>query len=501
MNLQTSPTATTRTRPPRPRAHLLAAVLLGALAATACGGDDAAPDDNQTVTSCEVTAPSCDATDIEGQLACVPGLTATRNEAGDTGGPTPRQRFDLTLEQPIDHADLSVGTFTQHAVLYVAGAEAPMVFYTSGYHLGGYLSEPALIFGTNQIEIEHRFFGPSTPSPRDWSKLTIRQQALDEHRWVRALRFMFPGGWINTGGSKGGKTATFHRKLSPCDFDGTLAYVAPFTPQLADPRYEAFLNQVGGDEQAACRASWVEFQRLALTRRDDIVPLMGGTYAHLGSADVAFEHLIIEAPWAFWQYIGPDYEDYNCETIPDETASDEEILDYLDVVVGIDYLVSDATIEDYAAYYYQAATQLGDYLPPESLIADLLRYPGTDTSQTYAPKDVDLPYDNSAVIDTLAWVADEATDIAFIYGEFDPWTAGAIAAPTRTAVQKYEVARGNHGAGLFEMAPEDRATLMASLSTWLGTPPVIDFANAQKVMAPARVPHRAAAYDPQRLRH
>lgn len=489
--------------PSSPLAVRVAGLALLAFAAQACGDDvvDAPPDNNQTVISCEVTAPSCAATDIEGQLACVPGLTATRKAAGDiTEGTTPLQRYDLTLQQPIDHDDLSLGTFTQHAILYVAGANAPMVFYTSGYHLGGYLSEPAVLYGANQIEIEHRFFGPSTPSPRDWGKLSIRQQALDEHRWVRALRFMFPGGWMNTGTSKGGETATFHRKLIPCDFDGTLAYVAPFTPQLADPRYEAFLHQIGGEEQAACREAWLDFQRMALTRRDDIVPWLDGTFTHLGGADVAFEHLVIEAPWAFWQYLGPDYEGLNCETIPDDSASDEEILAYLDLIVGVDYLVSDAAIEHYAAFYYQAATEQGDYLPPESLLADLLRYPGTDTSRTYAPKHIELPYDNTAVLETLAWVADEATDIAFIYGEFDPWTAGAIATPTRDAVQKYLVARGNHDTGISEMAVEDRAELIANMSTWLGTQPVTDFATAQKVMAPARVPRRAAAYDAQRLR-
>ena len=57
----------------------------------------------------------------------------------------------------------------------------------------------------NQISIEHRFFGESRPEPADWSKCMIEQMAADQHAIIAALRTVYDGACLTTGGSKGGE--------------------------------------------------------------------------------------------------------------------------------------------------------------------------------------------------------------------------------------------------------------------------------------------------------
>src|SRR5262245_45713911 len=100
----------------------------------ACGGDDdssAMPDasaepDAAVPMACSRAweAPAgCTATDVPGKLACIPGLTF--QERPDM--PLPGYiRYDLTFEQPIDHARPELGTFRQRAMLMLAAADRPM---------------------------------------------------------------------------------------------------------------------------------------------------------------------------------------------------------------------------------------------------------------------------------------------------------------------------------------------------------------------------------------
>ncbi|MCW7990886.1 tripeptidyl aminopeptidase, partial [Streptomyces platensis subsp. clarensis] len=76
-------------------------------------------------------------------------------------------------------------------------------------------SEPTKIIDGNQVSMEYRYFTPSRPTPTDWKKLDIRQDANDQHRIFRALHRIYDKNWIDTGGSKGGMTATYYRRFFP----------------------------------------------------------------------------------------------------------------------------------------------------------------------------------------------------------------------------------------------------------------------------------------------
>ena len=140
--------------------------------------------------------------------------------------------YVLHFEQPVDHADPEGPRFLQEvSLLHHDEVHRPMVVHTSGYwdYYLDHVVELTGLLGANQISIEHRFFGESRPEPADWTKLTIEQMAEDQHAIVGALRQLYEGAFLTTGGSKGGMTAIYYRRFFPDDVEGTVPYVAPIS--------------------------------------------------------------------------------------------------------------------------------------------------------------------------------------------------------------------------------------------------------------------------------
>src|SRR5262249_7560777 len=132
------------------------------------------------------------------------------------------------------------------------------------------------VLGANQLFVEHRFFPPSTPTPLDWTDLTIFQAAGDHHRIFTALKPLLPKKWAASGASKGGMTAVYYRFFYPHDMDVTVPYVAPNSYSTHDPRYVRFLEHVG---PADCRAKLKAAQRAILSHRAEITARMAAEAA------------------------------------------------------------------------------------------------------------------------------------------------------------------------------------------------------------------------------
>jgi PS-10 peptidase S37 len=415
--------------------------------------------------------PGCAATDLEGKLRCIPGLTVTPQEL--TPPLTGYRRFDLVLDQPIDHDHPELGTLQQRAMLLHISDTAPMVLTTSGYGLGSRngLTEITRQLNANQIAYEHRYFGPSRPVPTDWSKLDIRQAAFDAHRFVEALHWLYPGHWVNTGGSKGGMTSVYQRRFYPCDVDATVAYVAPTSITTTDAAYIAFLEQVGGSERAICRADLVAFQRRLLEQRAEIVPKVQGTFVQI-DVDKAFELAVIELNFAFWQYTAPDDLEVGCSAIPPASATPEQMLAFLEFHSSPDVLAGEGSLDFYHAYYHQAAAQLGAPAPYEAPLADLLRYSGADVPASFIPAGEVAAFDTAAMLDINNWVASDGERMMFIYGELDPWSSREFVPSARDS-HRFIVNGGNHGARISQLAEADRNEAMSLLARWLGVPTTV----------------------------
>ena len=161
--------------------------------------------------------------DILELLKRIPGLTVTEKPTSLTD----YRFFQLELDQPVDHERPDGARFKQRLSLLHRDRRAPVVLHTSGYNASFFSrsgrTELTSLLSANQIDFEHRYFLPSRPSPADWKYLTIKQAASDSHLIVKIFRTIYGGRFLNTGASKGGMTAVYHRRFYPADVDATAA--------------------------------------------------------------------------------------------------------------------------------------------------------------------------------------------------------------------------------------------------------------------------------------
>jgi hypothetical protein len=411
------------------------------------------------------------------KLQSVPGLTVVEERPA----PAPYRFFVLDFEQLIDHAAPSGGTFRQRLTLMHRDVAQPVVLSSTGYDLP---SSPFAIgltrtLGGNQLMMEHRFFGTSRPSRVDWSKLTIWQAATDFHRVVAAFKTIYPARWISTGGSKGGMTAVYHRRFYPDDVNGTVAYSAPNDVDDAeDSAYERFFEQVGTPE---CRAAVEAVQVEALKRRDRLVPLYAAwavaknrTFeAFIGDVDRAFEYVVTEAAWDFWQD-SDFWEETNpqtgCAPVPTVTATDETLLAWFDAVAGLDD-PTDEGLERYVPYYYQAGTQLGMQTFHVSHLREYLRYPDQTRARTFVPREIPMVFENQAMADIDAWVQSTGRELMFIYGENDPWAAERFRVGPGQDSYIYVAPGAAHSVTISVLAAPQQTEALETVRRWAGVSP------------------------------
>jgi len=406
--------------------------------------------------------------DIGERLGDVPGVASVEEVATNTNG---YRYYVLQFDQPVDHADPGGPHFLQKVSLLHKDLTAPMVAWTSGY-TDYYLDRPVeltVLMGSNQISIEHRYFAGSRPENPDWSKLTIEQMAHDEHVIITALRGLYDGAFITSGGSKGGMTAIYHRRFYPDDVDGTVPYVAPISFGAPDARYNGYLDTLGPMEcRQAVRDAAVE---MLANRRDEIsaLAMAQATENQLSYTRILFapavESAIVSLEWSFWQYLGVGA----CVDVPAVTATDQEMFDFLDLVSPVSDN-EDSRIADFDAYYYQAYFQLGypeggaAYLDPYLMFTDADYLNALPTTQP--------AYDGGAAMaDIDQWVRTEGNRLLFVYGAWDPWTGGAFELGDATESSKYIQAEGSHSARITRLATADRDAAFATIEAWTGVAP------------------------------
>ncbi|MCP4746392.1 MAG: peptidase [Desulfobacteraceae bacterium] len=402
-------------------------------------------------------------------LGSIPAMTV--NElTNDPYIPDGHCGFKLSFDQPLDHQNPAGQRFTQTMVLSHRSRTAPLVMRTLGYYLRYSPSELTVLLNGNQLSIEHRFFNESMPDPVIWDFLTIKQAAADHHRIVKAIRPYYTGAWLSTGISKGGMTASYHRRFYPDDVNGTISYVAPLSFSRKDERYDYFLEQVG---DPACRDKLVDFQIEALNRRSAMEKRMKllGTYNRWpGGVAQAFDYIISEFYYAFWQYQPPS----RCNYIPPVTADDNTLYAFIEDIVGVASW-EDSRMSIFEPYYYQAYRQLGYPLLYTRPIDHLLQYDPNDylpyIPQQIAPPE---PFEQAAMLDIYNWVSRDARRFMSLYGTFDPWTAGAY--PTGHESESREVYRfmapeGNHRISILDLTEDERNKALQVLANWTGVEP------------------------------
>ncbi len=353
-----------------------------------------------------------------------------------------KQKYQLFVEQPIDHSNPSVGTFRQKVILFHNAFENPMVLVTEGYTSRGanprYDNELCHLFNTNMIEVEHRYFEDSVPFMQDdttiteetlnWDYMTARNEAADLHRVNQLFKKIYTGKWIATGISKGGQTAMFYTTYYPNDIDVSVPYVGPVCKGAEDGRHEPFLREFVGTEKD--REILQNFQMEFLKRREKIQPMMEelsakNSYKYRMPLSAIYDYCVLEFPFAFWQW------GYKTDIVPDPaTATDKEMFDFLVKTSGPDYFAEGGST---APFFVQAAKELGYYGYDTKPFKGLLTIKDAEgyLHKIFLPQSQEFKFDKYLYKDIVKFLDTTSSKMVFIYGEFDPWSAVMPVAPVK----------------------------------------------------------------------
>ena len=208
-----------------------------------------------------------------------------------------------------------------------------------------------------------------------------------------------------------------------------------------------------------------------LQRRAEILPTVTGEFTFLGSKDVGFEHATIEMPFVFWQYGNPEDVAFGCAKVPNQLASTDDLALFLSNISDPSGYNDDG-LKGFVPYFYQSAAELGAPGSKLGHLAALLQHPYT--LEQYLPAGVQVEYTDATMHDVHDWVAAQGQGVMFVYGEFDPWTAGAFRDLNSTEGSDNHwllVPGGNHGANFTLLQGKQKTAAMTVLSRWLNKAP------------------------------
>lgn len=378
---------------------------------------------------------------------------------------TYKEGYEILITQPVDHKNPKSKKFTQRIFLSHIDFSQPMVFVTEGYSANrNSKTELSRILGVNQIIVEHRYFGKSVPENLDWKYLTIEQAANDHHKIVELFKKLYTGKWVNTGVSKGGQTTLYHRYFFPNDVDVSVPYVAPINLAQEDPRIYMFLNSVGTEE---CREKIKKFQRAFLTKRDEVRTLLmkDAEQQNIQIAwdyDFVLEYMTLEYSFAFWQW-----GQTKCEDIPSPDASAEELYNHMKASNPL-YFFTEQAMKDFGPFYVQAYNEVGYYGYDLAPFKDLLVEIKDGSNIMLVPEGAKVEYNCSSLQKVNTWLQKEASNILYIYGGNDTWSATSIQLLGENNCVKMVKKGGAHGTNIRSFEGEEKELIYSTLKNWLG---------------------------------
>jgi len=378
------------------------------------------------------------------------------------------KKFELLFIQPIDHKNLERGSFEQRVFLSHLSFESPTLIITEGYAAGyannpRYLNELAGLLKTNQVCVEHRYFGTSVPEIIEWDCLNTFNAATDHHQIVTILKNLYHKKWINTGISKGGQTAMYHRYYYPNDVDITVGYVCPLNFSIEDKRVYRFLNEVS---DSTSRNKIHDYQYEMLKNKSKYVK----TFENLSnkrnltypvSMMEAYELTVLEYSFAFWQW-----GNVSVSFIPSPPSSSKSMVNHLDKVAGIDW-ISNEGIKRLQPFFYQALTEIGFYGYNISNFKEVSSFTKNPTFEFTAPAGTTIVYDPEPMQQVDHFIRHEARNMMFIYGENDPWSATSVDLTYDNNLIKVVKPGGSHLTRINNLPEKQFNQVMQTLLDWL----------------------------------
>ncbi len=381
------------------------------------------------------------------------------------------EKYMLYIPQPVDHYFPEGKTFTQRVILSHKGFDRPVVFVTEGYSAAyaensKYINELSYYLKANQIVVEHRYFNKSVPDTLDWDYLTVFNAASDHHKVVQILKELYPAKWVNTGISKGGQTAVYHRYFYPEDVDATVGYVCPINFSKADRRSYEFLKHVGTKE---CRDRIFNFQKELLKNKDKYLPefkklAKQKKLTYRMGEEKGFELTVFEFAFAFWQWGTTP-----CDSIPVAGATrPKKMIAFLDKVAGLNW-ISDQGIEGaMQPFFIQAMKELGMYGYNIEPFKAWTTYQHNVSFEFTIPKGVLINYSPDLMEKVDFFIRHQAYNLILIYGETDAWSFAAAEPTLHTNAFRVIKPGGSHLTRIGNLPEAQRKKVLDSLNVWLG---------------------------------
>lgn len=379
------------------------------------------------------------------------------------------EKYMLYVEQPVDHYFPDGKKFTQRVILCHKDIASPVVFVTEGYSAAyaenpKYINELTGYLNANQVVVEHRYFNKSVPDSLDWDYLTVFNAASDHHRVVEILKNIYKGKWVNSGISKGGQTAVYHRFFYPEDVDATVGYVCPINFSIEDKRAYIFLDTVGSKQ---CRDNIFNFQKELLKNKSKYLPefkklAKKKKFTYRMGVEKGFELTVFEFSFAFrqWGY-------FSCDSIPKaENSLPKDMIAFLDKVSTLEW-ISDQGIEKMQPFFYQAMRELGMYGYNVEPFKEWTSYQHNPNFEFTAPKGVSIHYDPQLMRRVDYFIRHEATNMILIYGAADPWSMAAGQPTYHTNSFRIMKPGGTHRTRIMNLPDYQRARVLDSLNRWL----------------------------------
>ncbi len=378
------------------------------------------------------------------------------------------ENYEMWFEQPIDHNDLSKGTFRQRVFIGFENDSLPVIVELRGYGIGPESAgELANHYKANQLTIEHRFFNDSRPEDVDWNSLTLENAAKDQKLIIDAIRnILYPDAkFISTGISKGCQTTMAHRRYFPNNVDASVCYVGPLNYQREDPRVYEFLDNVSTQED---RDKVKAFQELCFQNRDALLKMMKKVGEEKGMSwefgvDKAIDYTILEYSFAFWQWGIP------VSVIPSGNISAEGIYKHLINVVGYGFFEEKA-VTDLQPYFWAALTEQGIYGYETSPFKKYL-----NTEEIYKfdwafPEGITKTFDLKPMQEIKSFLDNSAEKMLFIYGEYDAWSATAVELQDNASTREMYIfvqPKGNHRTRINTFDSNSQKRIYEIIDSWV----------------------------------
>ena len=376
------------------------------------------------------------------------------------------QVLEIMLEQPLDHRQPEGESFLQRIYISHADPSLPVVLITAGYSAKYYYtSELTTGLRANQLLVEHRYFGRSTPDSIQWQYLDTWQAASDHHRIIRMFKELYSGPWISTGISKGGQTLMYHSYYYPEDVQVRVPYVAPLNFGLEDRRIYSFLDQVGTAKE---RRKIRKFQKMALKHQDLYLPAFkefserkGHSYEFAGGLEKAYEYCVLEYSFAYWQW---GYA--SMSSIPGRNASPDDVIEHMNRVGGFDYF-SDKSILELRPFFYQALTEMGYYGYDLEAFRKQLRHVENPIFTFTLSPEMEAVFNPELSHQLKEYVTTDGENFIYIYGEYDTWSATAVSHTGDTNSRIFIKEGGSHRTRINNMPDEQKEEIYRTLESFL----------------------------------